>query len=414
MGYGAPAWYGSAGSAATSLTSDFVDASVGTVPVKYVTIARHTDGACEMSKTWELMSSTKSMHDYFSEHSPGRIFATGDGTASDTHIASDMPASFNGDGLPGDPIFGADGGLVFNWWYSNNGARVAVPGGYKTPYSLPGTGENNDDLHGLGNEFGASTASGGGSPYWWHDAAQIMGDCHGGSCLVVGTDHGSSLSDGPCWGSYAIYVSAELSTFPCQGTTMSAQVSAAAPLVPPVAVVAPGMIAATGDPHLQNIHGDRFDLMKAGKHVLINIPRGMSAESALLRVQASAQRLGGHCADMYFQEVNVTGSWAEAKQAGGYHHSILKQAADTPEWIAFGKVELKVVHGHTESGLRYLNVYVKHLGRAGFAVGGLLGEDDHSDAMTPPKACAKTMSLAAGPAGGEGRSASSFAKATLE
>mmetsp|Transcript_16245 Transcript_16245/g.42997 ORF Transcript_16245/g.42997 Transcript_16245/m.42997 type:complete len:118 (+) Transcript_16245:3-356(+) len=117
---------------------------------------------------------------------------------------------------------------------------------------------------------------------------------------------------------------------------------------------------------------------------------------------------------MYFQEVNVTGSWAEAKQAGGYHHSILKQAADTPEWIAFGKVELKVVHGHTESGLRYLNVYVKHLGRAGFAVGGLLGEDDHSDAMTPPKACAKTMSLAAGPAGGEGRSASSFAKATLE
>merc|ERR1719428_1920776 len=166
MGYGASAWYGSAGSAATSLTNDFVDATVGTAPVKYVTIARHAGGACEMSKTWQLTSSTKSMYDYFSDHNPGRIYATGDGSASDTHIASDMPASFNGNGIPGDPIFGANGGLVFNWWYSNNGARIAVPGGYKNPYSLPGTGENNDDVHGLGNEFGASTQSGRGSNEW--------------------------------------------------------------------------------------------------------------------------------------------------------------------------------------------------------------------------------------------------------
>ncbi|CAK0896945.1 unnamed protein product [Prorocentrum cordatum] len=230
MGYGASAWYGSAGSAATSLTNDFVDGTVGTAPVKYVTIARHAGGACEMSKTWELTSSTKSMYDYFSDHNPGRIYATGDGSASDTHIASDMPSSFSGDGTPGDPIFGADGGLVFNWWYSNNGARVAVPGGYKTPYSLPGTGTNNDDLHGLGNEFGAGTQAGGGSGTWWHDAAKIQGDCHGTSCQVLGSDHGSAWgsTNFGCWGSYAIYVSAALSTFPCQGSTLSAQVSGAA------------------------------------------------------------------------------------------------------------------------------------------------------------------------------------------
>ncbi|CAK0888648.1 unnamed protein product [Prorocentrum cordatum] len=276
MGYGASAWYGSAGSAATSLTNDFVDGTVGTAPVKYVTIARHAGGACEMSKTWELTSSTKSMHDYFSDHNPGRIYATGDGSASDTHIASDMPSSFSGDGTPGDPIFGADGGLVFNWWYSNNGARVAVPGGYKTPYSLPGTGENNDDLHGLGNEFGANTQAGGGSGSWWHDAAKIMGDCHGTSCQVLGSDHGSAWgsTDFGCWGSYAIYVSAALSTFPCQGSTLSAQVSGAA-------AGGAGGAAAVGDPHLRNVHGERFDLMKPGKHVLINIPRGAGAERAL-------------------------------------------------------------------------------------------------------------------------------------
>jgi len=176
---------------------------------------------------------------------------------------------------------------------------------------------------------------------------------------------------------------------------------------------AAGSVAATGDPHLQNVHGERFDLMKPGKHVLINIPRGTSAEDALLRVQADARRLGGGCADMYFQELNVTGSWADAKQAGGYHYSISQRAVETPEWVAFYAVELKVVHGRTQSGLQYLNLYVKHLGRAGFAVGGLLGEDDHRDVMTPPAACTKHTSLSDAEAGGQAPSVSSVAMATF-
>ena len=45
-------------------------------------------------------------------------------------------------------------------------------------------------------------------------------------------------------------------------------------------------------------------------------------------------------------------------------------------------------------GVTYLNFYVKHLDRAGFAVGGLLGEDDHGEAATPSAGCRKTMSLA--------------------
>jgi hypothetical protein len=151
--------------------------------------------------------------------------------------------------------------------------------------------------------------------------------------------------------------------------------------------------AAVGDPHLQNIHGERFDLMKPGTHVLINIPRGVGAEKSLLRVQADARHLGGQCADMYFQEVNVTGSWAEAKQYGGYHYSAKHSDVETPKWVVFGKVGLKVVHGRTNGGLSYLNVYVRHLGRAGFAVGGLLGEDDHEDVITPSANCGKSMSL---------------------
>eukprot|EP00959_Pyramimonas_sp_CCMP1952_P475491 9504189-Pyramimonas_sp.AAC.5 len=53
-----------------------------------------------------------------------------------------------------------------------------------------------------------------------------------------------------------------------------------------------------GDPHMQNIHGERFDLMKPGKHVLINIPQG-SRDDAMLIVQADARRLGENCADLY-------------------------------------------------------------------------------------------------------------------
>merc|ERR1719181_618185 len=154
--------------------------------------------------------------------------------------------------------------------------------------------------------------------------------------------------------------------------------------------------------------------MQAGHHVLINIPRGMRAENALLRVQADARRLGGHCADMYFQELNITGSWAEAKQAGGYHYSVSQDDVETPEWVAFGKVGLKVVHGRTDGGLSYLNVYVKHLGRAGYAVGGLLGEDDHEDVISPPADCAKRLSLVDGVDGGHSApSVLSVAEASL-
>lgn len=65
----------------------------------------------------------------------------------------------------------------------------------------------------------------------------------------------------------------------------------------------------------------------------------------------------------------------------------------------------------TVASANYLNVCVKHLGRAGFAVGGLLGEDDHSGVVTPPASCSKHMSLVEGE-GREGK-ALSFAMATL-
>ena len=153
-------------------------------------------------------------------------------------------------------------------------------------------------------------------------------------------------------------------------------------------------MSATGDPHLQNVLGQRFDLMKPGKHVLINIPRGRRT-NALLRVQADARRLGGQCADMYFQELNITGEWVEAKGTRGlfYHAKDVHEHDEQPTWLKFGNVQMKVAHGRTPDGAQYLNFYVKHLGHSGFAVGGLLGEDDHTEAAMPSEACAHHVSL---------------------
>jgi len=161
---------------------------------------------------------------------------------------------------------------------------------------------------------------------------------------------------------------------------------------PTLAFLETGPIAAVGDPHLSNVLGQRFDLMRPGKHVLINIPRGRS-KHVMIRVEAKAQQLGINCADMYFRELNVTGSWVVEKHAGGLRFQAEGVHDENKKWLKFGKVQIKVAHGHTQQGISYLNFYVKHLGHAGFAVGGLLGEDDHEEAATPTRECIRRSSL---------------------
>jgi len=153
-------------------------------------------------------------------------------------------------------------------------------------------------------------------------------------------------------------------------------------------------VTATGDPHMQNVLGQRFDLAKPGKHILINIPRGWH-KNAMLRVEAEVRQLGGLCADMFFHDLNITGTWVEATGASGLRFQAEGMRKPNAEWLKFEKVELKVARGQTQEGLQYLNFYVKHLGLSGFPVGGLLGQDDHTEAARPNGACAHKVSLLA-------------------
>lgn len=156
-------------------------------------------------------------------------------------------------------------------------------------------------------------------------------------------------------------------------------------------------VGGKGDPHMSNVHGQSFDLMQPGTHALLHVPKLASANDTLLRVDAKAEDIGAACEDMYFTDVNVTGAWvAHASGAGPEGLRFLAGEDGDPSkrgWWHFQKVDLKIVHGHTKDGVAYLNFQARNLRSTGYAVGGLLGEDDHTKAATPLPGCRKTVSL---------------------
>jgi hypothetical protein len=213
--------------------------------------------------------------------------------------------------------------------------------------------------------------------------ANYLSTAIGGASAAIEAQTGIAMATAD-WSSEQVITSAP---------TLTALFVSAANVVTVPTASASGAIAATGDPHLMNIFGQRFDLMQAGRHVLVQIPRGAGNEGTLLRVEADAQSLGRPCKDMYFQEVNLSGKWVELNHVGGLQFRAADNVTEAPTWLRFGRVELKVVHGRTLTGVSYLNLYVKHLRSAGLTVGGLLGMDDHTQEATPPTGCLKEMSL---------------------
>jgi len=149
------------------------------------------------------------------------------------------------------------------------------------------------------------------------------------------------------------------------------------------------------DPHMTNMYGQRFDLMQPGVHVLLRIPQ--FAEKTLLRVDAKATHLGAKCEDMYFTAVNFTGAWVAGGRGTDREGCVQFFAGEDSDpskngWWHFQNVGLKVVHSRAQAG-PYLNFHAKNLRNAGYAVGGLLGGDDHTEAATKSPSCKKTQSL---------------------
>ena len=113
-----------------------------------------------------------------------------------------------------DPIFSIPGDLAINWWYSNNGARIALTGGNLSPAN-----KADGNTRGLGNHFNMVVKTGiSNSDSEKHEISNIH-DCPYPSCpiskmKIQGTDHGGDLTSGPVYGNYAIYVSNDARRFP--------------------------------------------------------------------------------------------------------------------------------------------------------------------------------------------------------
>jgi len=96
---------------------------------------------------------------------------------------------------------------------------------------------------------------------------------------------------------------------------------------------------------------------------------------------------------MYIMSINVTGSWASApKHPAGIFFSV-KKSDQSLGWHNLGQVKFKVVQGHTESGIAYLNFLIRGLSKVDYSIGGLLGVDDHTDASEVDPHCLKLMAL---------------------
>ncbi|CAK0872350.1 unnamed protein product [Prorocentrum cordatum] len=77
---------------------------------------------------------------------------------------------------------------------------------------------------------------------------------------------------------------------------------------------------------------------------------------------------------MYFTEVNISGAWTRRHRSESLMWAAEGVDPGHSKWINFHDIRVKVVRGHTLAGTRYLNVYLRGLNRAKFAIGGLLGE----------------------------------------
>jgi hypothetical protein len=167
-----------------------------------------------------------------------------------------------------------------------------------------------------------------------------------------------------------------------------------APTMAPTLAPSASPASAKGDPHLQNIGGERFDLMQPGWHVMVHIPRGADTLHTFFHVLADAQRAGPMCGDLYFKNLEISGAWVESKHNGTLQFRAQDVGGEMESrWMTFGSVDVKVVRGHTQEGMRYFNLYIKRLGSTRFKVGGLLGEDDHESEASPSNDCLHLMRL---------------------
>jgi len=213
FGYAASAWddKNDVGNQTNAFTADYKSYDVSLETANFIAIARHQDGVCEAARVWEFLVVGKTLHEYTNSQKTSRLLATHDNYTW-SYISPNMANKDK------DPIFAVDGGLVFNWWASNDGVRIGNSNAHcKT--GLPAQNVNANIFFGLGNDVTLSNLPQNptGSNARWFDVG--LQDCSKSwQYRAQGTDHGSDVQNGKVYGQYAVYVSDYSEVFPCRGT----------------------------------------------------------------------------------------------------------------------------------------------------------------------------------------------------
>lgn len=125
-----------------------------------------------------------------------------------------------------------------------------------------------------------------------------------------------------------------------------------------------GTASATGDPHLRNIRGKKFDIHD-GLHTLVHYPRGSFASQALLKIDAKAVMMPGEvsCYNVFFQEIRLSGKWVGEDIILKYDGSTIRQKSFVlgmrGQYHAWKDLSREVSHLKS-SGTEPIEFYTKH------------------------------------------------------
>merc|ERR1712224_819556 len=185
-----------------------------------------------------------------------------------------------------------------------------------------------------------------------------------------------------------------------------------------------------GDPHMTNVKGQRFDILRAGSASLIQIPPESATHLHITgHIQQLDQRMCGH--GLFFTQIDVNGDWlnkaitvksgnesdklsffvmVDGQQVwsrrfkddlGEQGHIVLNHTSNDSKLtitditskkqqgveVEVSGVKIKVNHMYwPKKKISYLNIDLKGL-KSIQGIGGILGTDDHSDWSAKPAEC---------------------------
>lgn len=173
-------------------------------------------------------------------------------------------------------------------------------------------------------------------------------------------------------------------------------------------------VTAEGDPHLQNIMGESFDVWKVGTVDLLTHPRKTHHANLNLRVQATISKVNfkhkdAECDGPVISAIGFGGAWFGHKHVNAsldMDRFVLHVTnADHVNQLAPGMVkitreseqQMRIQIGEAAFSVqamerfhrRYLRFAAEHLASLDGEVGGLLGLDEHTDVSLAPEGCGR-------------------------